>query len=444
MVTAALMGVFALVALVWFGVSVSLVRRFPPVGIGLSALVILPLWEAPTPPALITLAGFNITIADVVTLILFVVGLLEFAQLRENLQGWLIPWLFLGVWIALSLLRGIAIFGLGTATNEARGVLWVYFAMTWALAVRADRLKLHSVSLVLGWMLVLVAVYHSVVYGIGDASSITYGPDGLPRTNRILVSGQSVALLLCAGIVFMGGARSSKGRRRFVGSSLVFLGVIVVSQHRSVWIAGLVGLTAVIIFATGASASGRSRSRAVALLVAGGWLALVGWTLVGSANDVISSAVDAGTLDWRASGWQALISDAIARGPVTIAIGEPFGSGFVRTVNAGYSTGVQPHNWYVEIFLRLGVVGLAALVGILLAAISKSRATSSEWMFSLGVVAAYAAAYAVDWFLAPWLAAAVVMSLRARNDVHVASKSQPPDGIARRVGATHEPRSSWP
>jgi hypothetical protein len=396
-------------------------------------------------PVLITLAGLNITAADVITLILFVVGVLEFTQLRTNLQGWLIPWLFLGVLIALSLLRGAAIHGLGHAANEARGELWVYFAMTWALATRPDRLRLHTVSLVLGWTLVLVALYHGVEYGIGGPTTVSFGADGLPRPGRILMAGQAAALLLCAGTVFLRTADSGKGRPRFAGSSLVFLGVVLMAQSRSVWIGGLVGMTAVLIFAKGGRARGRARSRAFALLAVGAWLAFVGWTLRSASNGLIDSAVNSGTLDWRVSGWQTLVSDAIARGPVTVAIGEPFGSGFLRTVGYDDTTGVQPHNWYVEIFLRLGIIGLMLFAGMLMAAVLKSRARSSEWMFSLVAVGVYASFYGVDWFLAPWLGAAMVVSLRGGGVADEALESTPSKGTsAGRVGASSAPGSTRP
>jgi len=398
-----------------------------------------------TAPALITLAGLNIFAADIITVILFVVGVLEFTQLRTSLKEWRIPWVFLGVLIALSLLRGIATFGLGAATNESRGVLWVYLAMTWALATRPDRLKLPTVSLVLGWALVLVAIYHAVEYGFGGPG-VRLDADGLQAATRVLVAAQAAALLLCAGTVFLRTADSGKGRRPwFFGSSLVFLGVVLISQARSVWAAGLVGMIAVLIFARGGLALSRTRSRAIVLLAVAAWLAFVGWTLLRTGNEVVGSVVDIGTFGWRISGWQTLVSDAIARGPITVPIGEPFGSGFLRTLDSGVVTGVQPHNWYVQIFLRLGIIGLMVLVGMAMAAVLKSRARSPEWMFSLVAVGVYASAYGVNWFLAPWLAAAMVVSLRGGGIADEALESTPSEGTrAGRVVASTAPGSTRP
>jgi hypothetical protein len=403
----------------------------------LTALIIVTVWEVPITAVLLTFAGLNVTATDVITVILFVVGVLEFAQLRTNLRGWLIPWIFLGVLIGFSLLRGVSMYGLAHATNEARGEIWVYFAMTWALAVRPERLKLHTFSLILGWMLTLVAVYHLAVHGLGSPTAVVILPDGSYGPNRILVAAQAAALLLCAGTLFLRTADPGEGRSRFARSSLVFFGVILASQHRSVWLGALAGVTAALIFANG----GRARSRAAALLGIGAWLAFVGLTVVGGENAALESAANSQSYDWRTSGWQSLVADAIARGPATVALGEPYGSGFLRKIGAT-TTGVQAHNWYVEIFLRLGIVGLTVLVGMLVAAIWKSRAQSPEWMFSLVAVGVYASAYALDWFLAPWLAAAMVVSLRGGSVADEATESTTASTgyVARRVGANTAPR----
>lgn len=434
MLELAVSGVLALAAFVSFALAVGLVQRYPLAAMGLVALVIVPLWEVPVTAALFAFAGVNVTATDVITLILFVVGVLEFKQLRINLQGWLIPWLSLGVLIALSLLRGVAAYGLEQAANEARGFVWVYFAMTWALATRPDRLKLHTVSLVLGWMLVLVALYHLVEHGLGSPTTVVLRADGSWGPNRILVAAQAEALLLCAGTVFLRTVNSGKGRPGLVGSSLVFLSIVLISQHRSVWIAAVVGMTAVLLISASAGrARARARSRAFALLAAGASLAFVGWVLGSAGNQAIGSVANSATFDWRTSGWQALVSDAIARGPVVVAIGDPFGGGFLRTIGHD-TTGVQPHNWYVGMFLRLGIIGVMVFAGMLAAAVWKSRARSSEWMFLLVAVAVYATAWAVDWFLTPWLAAAMVVSLRGGGAEDEGLESTP--GIsAARVGA---------
>lgn len=405
------LSVVALAALVFLALVAPIVRRYPPVGIGLIGLVLVTVWDVPNPPPIITLSGLSTYPADVISVVLLVVAILEASQLQENMRGWLVPWVSFGVLIAVSLLRGVADFGLAAAVNDARTFLHFFFAMTWVLAVRPDRLKLKAVSLVLGWVLVLVAVYHGVRYGIGGVTSSTpIGGDFL-QTGRVLYAGQAAALLFCAATVLLSPSGSAKVRPQFAAvSSVVFLGVVVIAQHRSVWSAGALGMIMVLIW----PGLRQARKRVFSLLIVGAWLGLFVWFsgILGSSDSgLFGSALDKGTYEWRTSSWQALISQAIAKGPEAVVGGEPFGSGYLRQISSGRWTALSAHNWYVTTFLRLGIVGLITLAGMLIAALVKSRSRPAWSTFVLAAVAAYSWAYSFDWYLAPWLGAAMAVSL---------------------------------
>jgi hypothetical protein len=64
-----------------------------------------------------------------------------------------------------------------------------------------------------------------------------------------------------------------------------------------------------------------------------------------------------GNLDWRVQGWSDLVT-AWSHSPTEWAIGQPIGSGFARQI----VTYTHPHNFYIEIMIRTGVVGLVALI----------------------------------------------------------------------------------
>ncbi len=427
------LSIVALAALVMFALAVAWVRRYPSIGLGLVCLFIVTLWERQYPPPILTLSTLNIYPADLITLVLFAVGVLELTQLRANLGGWFVPWVLFGVCIAVSLLVGVAAFGPGTAVNEARGLLYFFFAMTWALAVRPDRLSLHTFSLVLGWALVLVALYHGVRFGFGSAGSFATAGDGSIRNGRVLIASQALALLLCAATTFLGSSGAVKVRSQFSGgSSLVFGAVAVIAQHRSVWGAGAVGILTVLIW----SRRRRARQQGFVLLMLGVWVALVGWSSgILEGSEVLESASSRNTYDWRTAGWQGLISQAVARGPLTVVAGEPFGgSGFLRQMPTGELISVSAHNWYVDIFVSLGIIGLIALFPMLVSALVKSRALPSIWMFSLAATAAYGWAYSPDWFVAPWLGAAITLSLRGGRIT---------DGSVAKVGSSSNPNGAW-
>ncbi len=401
----------ALAGLVGFALAVVWVRRSPTVGAALIGLMLVSNWEVPNPPALITLAGTSVYPNDAIPLLLFAVGLLEVKQLRANLQGWIFTWVFFGLLIAAALLRGVPDFGPVAAAHEGRPLLHFFWAMTWVLGLRPDRLRLHTFSLVLGWVLVFVAVYHGVRYGIGGASSTIPLGGGAVKTGRVLTAPQAMALLLCAATVFVGQSSAENVRPRFYAvSALAFTAVVIVAQHRSVWGAGVLGMVAVLIW------SGRTRARRQVFVqsVLGAWVVLVAWySGLLSGSGIADSASNTSTYEWRTEGWQVLISQAIARGPMVVLTGDPFGSGasFRRVPTSGGWTQVQAHNWYVSIFLYLGIIGLLTYATMLFAALVKSRAVPPAWTFVIAAIAGYGWAYSVDWFLVVWLGAAVTVSL---------------------------------
>jgi hypothetical protein len=421
-------GITAIAALILFAMAVALVKSKPNMGIMLAGLTVLPLWESSRPSPFVTISGLNVFPSDVITITLFAAGVLGFAQLRENLQGWLVPWSLFGTLVVASLIRGALMFGMGAAANESRTILWFFLAMTWALAVDPDRLRLHTASLILGWGLVAVAVYHGFRYGVGGASSWVYLADGTRKPARFLVADQALILLCSAGTVFLGPSGSEKVRKWSAASAFVFMGVVVLAQNRSAWVAAGAGIVAVLIW----SGQKQLRNRVLVTVVVTSW-AVISVLLSGIVNPgsaFTRSASDFGTYEWRTLSWQTLVSEAIEKGPVAIATGEPFGSGFLRKVGNGTWTTVGPHNWYVEIFLRLGIIGLILIVAMLIMAVAKSRATQPVWTFMPVAIAAFGWAYSVNWWVAPWLGAAMLASYRARRDTP-ANFETPPTGNLR-------------
>ena len=110
-----------------------------------------------------------------------------------------------------------------------------------------------------------------------------------------------------------------------------------------------------------ASAAGWSRwSSAPSCSPIAGYVALGGSE--GEEQTVARSAVGTGTLDWRIEGWSELL-DGLSTDPVQWGIGEPMGSDFTREVQ-GSEVEAEPHNFYLAILLRAGVVGLLALIAL--------------------------------------------------------------------------------
>lgn len=66
---------------------------------------------------------------------------------------------------------------------------------------------------------------------------------------------------------------------------------------------------------------------------------------------------------WRVQSWQALVEQWAYGGPVVNLVGKPFGAGFSRHIEAAQEEVTQnPHNHYVYALLRVGLIGVLAML----------------------------------------------------------------------------------
>ena len=146
---------------------------------------------------------------------------------------------------------------------------------------------------------------------------------------------------------------------------------VLVLQHRSVWVAAF--LPALLAFFIVRQNQGRLAGR---MLVIAGLTALVLGPLLatGKFSTATSSVADlavkatsttGGTFVGRVRGWDELLKGWAGSGPRVWAIGDPYGDGFKRSEGpGGKQIAYAPHNYYVQLLLRLGVVGLIAFLAL--------------------------------------------------------------------------------
>ena len=107
-----------------------------------------------------------------------------------------------------------------------------------------------------------------------------------------------------------------------------------------------------------------------------------------SGEPVAQAASNTGSVIWRVEGWAVLLSQW-ASSPLNWFTGEPFGTSFLRRVEGSEVVG-SPHDFYIEILLRTGALGLLALlaltVGLLVA--TWRRSAEDAGVFGSGVLAA--------------------------------------------------------
>jgi hypothetical protein len=147
------------------------------------------------------------------------------------------------------------------------------------------------------------------------------------------------------------------------------------------------------------------------------------------------------TFGWRVEVWQRVVGDETERQPFEYVIGQPFGSRYFSARNQGddeVDIDVSPHNFYVQTFARMGLLGVVALIVVYVLAL---RSASSVKSVALGPIQmlvvlvlgqlVYALSYSPDYMQAVILGSA--LASRNRSTVPLLNrKVYSTDTFARR------------
>gem|GEM_PF-5241955 len=140
---------------------------------------------------------------------------------------------------------------------------------------------------------------------------------------------------------------------------LMFFMLVFLNQHRSVWLAGMVGFILLLRLYRIQILSFQRIVYAL-ILISGLFITAIiikpdfGSSLVSSFQGFTDPSSDR-TASWRMEGWKQQI-DRVVRTKKVI-FGEGVG-GYYSWIDRGVEITVSPHNGYVQIFLKMGLVGL--------------------------------------------------------------------------------------
>jgi hypothetical protein len=151
------------------------------------------------------------------------------------------------------------------------------------------------------------------------------------------------------------------GARRAGWHAATFIAFVIIMQHRSVWIAAATGLLCVLYLER------RQLPRRFTLLLG---FVLVSTLLTAAAaglgyldelaaslvRSTVSMADQHGTFAARVDGWDRLVDSWMESSTRIIIFGFPFGHGYTRMYN-GELIEFAPHNFYLDLVLRVGIVG---------------------------------------------------------------------------------------
>ncbi len=297
-------------------------------------------------------------------------------------------WLLFLLVMALSLGRGLLTYGT-TAGVHVRD--YFYFAAVATYVMTFDWRRVGFRALFRPWVtralaLALLVLYRWTVYYLPIPDLLP--PQGVYNVDgaiRVIGSGDAILLgqLLIVLVYFSAVAPSLPGWRFLM---LPLAGLVLLLQHRSVWLAVMVGAVTPLLMARDSSRAVRQLSALVLVL------SLVLLPLIASekgsglAAQLGQSAGRAlrgqDTASDRLQGWAAMIRKWQDSGPAAVAIGNPFGTDNSRMVidDEGRVRVITyfAHNMYVQTLYNLGLAGLGAFVAALGAALAGLRRLARE------------------------------------------------------------------
>lgn len=325
-------------------------------------VVLAALWtnlRTPLAPSL-AIGGLQVTALDVLAVVILVSGLVRATTgAAAGRRLWPL-WLLVGI-LVLNAARGISHSGLQHPVDEVRSWLFLLAALVYgATSTVTDPLWWRRVLALYCGGLAVVTVVGLSGTGLGAATTRVQ-LDGKLVDPRPLTS---FGALILADVLLILFAARLRRRNRSLAAMAVLAALLVLLQQRTVWIAGAISLSYVALAAL--RAGGRARLAAV---IGAASVALVAATafLTGTVQrSVIAASAENitqsdNTLAWRLEGWKQLLRTNL--GLVQSVVGQPFGSGYRRTV-AGTVVTVSPHSHYVEMFLRFGLIGSVAFVAL--------------------------------------------------------------------------------
>ncbi|MFI1467787.1 O-antigen ligase family protein [Streptomyces wuyuanensis] len=352
-------------------------------GIAIGLLLAAPVWSVAVDGQTASLdLGVRLYPADILTACALCVAAARLPRRELWARSGLLPALVLVALAGWSTVRGVAAFGVEAAGNDARVYFWHFLAF--ALYVATIPLSAPLSRVVPRAWLASAAAYVllSLVGWLGRGlhsltthmavDGVTVDPRPVPA-GAALVIAQGAMLLLCAPAHGRSGPASPEpgtrkaARRGVLAVPAAFLLLVLVAllQHRTVWV-GAVAMALGWWLLRPARAGQRMTSAIAgavvlsftALLYSIGAFGSIGASLTDSFNEAQGTR---SSFVWRVLGWQELLS--AARTPSQWLLGSPFGSGYERSIAGGLVT-VSPHDYYLHLVLRLGLVGLVALLAL--------------------------------------------------------------------------------
>jgi hypothetical protein len=303
-------------------------------------------------------------------LILFIIDILDFLKGYYKHSIPIILLINFSLICLLSLFIGVFYdnFGLG----KAIGYFYSYFYLfstglyTYTFILQTSNLNVF-IRYWIGAAIILciIAVIKWILIPLGYVDITYYSVDASTYL-RVLNASQALFLLYAAIFSLLSKTYQWKypGQQKY---SILFFIIILVLQHRTVWVVALFMLVYVTIF---------YKFYKKSIFIFGFSIFVLTSIIVLTIDQnifqsIYSSIMHFSTFEWRIASWQAMINqnDYIHTGMVFL--GHPFGFGNTRFVNHVLIE-VQAHDFYVQALWDVGIIGLVIIIAVYaLAMVSK-------------------------------------------------------------------------
>jgi hypothetical protein len=377
--------------------AVDLLIRRPRVVVGLVlAATVIDAAIVETPVGILV-GGVSVTLADVVYSMVAVAAIGRLLRrLPLSPSQWIV--IVLSLLAVFSLVRGLSEFGLEEALNEFRSWLRFFSAVLYFCSVDIDELFPDRLRTVWLWGAAAMGVL-VVVRWASWLRGLPIGVFAADYDSAVRVLNGPQTFFLALGFLLTLPAWTDHGYDVVIRRVSVVLSVgVVLLNRRTVWAALI---SALVVLALRNQRLGR---RLAVVLVVGA-VATVGVLInlpeqASEGGETVARGVtDTGTFDWRTKGWVDLLAEA-PDSNTHLLFGQPMGFGYERQSSLT-TVEAQPHNFYLQLYLRLGVVGVVLFLGLythvgrVLLHASRGRATSVPTL--LFVLFAAHAVWLITW-----------------------------------------------
>ncbi|WP_157466506.1 hypothetical protein [Edaphobacter aggregans] len=379
--------------------------------------------------------------SDAVSLILLAAGLIRFSRVMNKPGFFRVVGLCFILVFAFSLIRGMLLFGVVAASNEGRSYIGELLSLLYFATIPTDEgtiKKFVKAYLIFGCVLVGIAILHYLGLNVGSSYEALVDSVGDIDKNRAVPAAAAMAIALCF-IFSVGWITHQRSPRFFAYLPVVFGGMVVLLQHRTIWVALLI--CALSTPFVDRAMAGRLIPIGILAGILAFFMAIWVYGTNSSATEQFEdSSTNLGTWGYRVDTWDGVLFDDDAT-ILSILAGKPVGTPTLHfDAYLGSYVEMPAHSEYIFLYQRVGVFGLTLFLIFLLRPVSLLCTqrfrhssllfpSSSSWCLASIAIFVYGVTYNFNANAIPFIGVATALLLspeHSSNNVAVIRSEQSP------------------